>query len=85
MTESEICRSFLWAKYPQKQIKTLAQLNCISVEDIRKILTARGIDPTAPRPIYTPITPIGGGTEVQLPRRILKEATGYATAKRCAK
>lgn len=43
MTENEMCREYGMAKNPLEQIKILADLNCISVMDVRKILTKNGI------------------------------------------
>lgn len=42
MTADEIVRSYKEAKAPSKQITILAQLNCCSTDDIRKLLKDAG-------------------------------------------
>lgn len=42
MTADEIVRSYKEAKAPSKQITILAQLNCCSADDIRKLLKDAG-------------------------------------------
>lgn len=42
MTPNEICRNYREAKNKPEQIKILADMNCISVGDIKKILADGG-------------------------------------------
>lgn len=56
MTEEEICRSFKEAKDHRKQVSILADLNCCSKDEIRKILMKNGIDPPRTGNRYTKIS-----------------------------
>ena len=53
MTEEEICKSFKEAKDHRKQVGILADLNCCSKDEIRKILMKNGIDPPRTGNRYT--------------------------------
>lgn len=53
MNEEEICRSFKEAKDHRKQVGILADLNCCSRDEIRRILMKNGIDPPRTGNRYT--------------------------------
>ena len=42
MTDNEICRNYREAKNRPEQIKLLADMNCTTVDEIKKILVAKG-------------------------------------------
>lgn len=44
MTPEEILRSFNQAKFPAKQVKILAELNCSTTQEIERILIEQGVD-----------------------------------------
>lgn len=44
MTEGEICNEYRLAKFKDRQIKILAQLNATTVQKIQKILIENGYD-----------------------------------------
>lgn len=50
MTDFEIRREYRQARYPEKQIAILAQLNGCHVNDIRDILN--GVSPKKPRKVF---------------------------------
>lgn len=47
MTHDEILASYRSALYPAWQVVVLSQLNLCSVDEIKRILISRGVDPKA--------------------------------------
>lgn len=81
MTNEEICRNYKQAKHRQNQIKILADLNQVSVDEIRQILIDGGaLKPKPKKESPAPVTETISNTDVNYAEH-LKFLTEYVSTR----